>query len=110
MTRPMNRAIVVFGALSEGKYDNVIEANGSDETAQVLRQRIQLRRRQVGERRHAGRRISTPQIIAQLVQRLFRDAPVRIESRTLGAAARIFTMTAGAARGERRLPGQLCNR
>jgi methyl-accepting chemotaxis protein len=37
MTRPMNRAIEVFGAVSAGKYDNVIEHNGSDEAAQVLR-------------------------------------------------------------------------
>jgi methyl-accepting chemotaxis protein len=37
MTRPMAHAIGVFRSISSGKYDNVIEQSGTDETGQVLR-------------------------------------------------------------------------
>jgi len=37
MTRPMEHAIRVFGAISSGNYDNRIEHSGDDEAGQVLR-------------------------------------------------------------------------
>ena len=37
LTRPMTRAISVFGAISNGHYDNEIEHSGVDEVSQVLR-------------------------------------------------------------------------
>ena len=37
VTRPMQKAVAVFGAIAGGNYDNDIEARGSDEVATVLR-------------------------------------------------------------------------
>ncbi len=37
LTGPMTRAITVFGAISNGHYDNEISHTGADEVAQVLR-------------------------------------------------------------------------
>ncbi len=37
LARPMSQAIQVFGAISDGHYDNRIDASASDETGQVLK-------------------------------------------------------------------------
>jgi methyl-accepting chemotaxis protein len=59
LTRPMTQAIAVFGAISNGHYDNQIESTGADEVSQVLRalgdmqdklrQQIETERRQAEE-------------------------------------------------------------
>jgi methyl-accepting chemotaxis protein len=37
LTRPMARAVSVFGAIANGRYDNDIQADGADEVSTVLR-------------------------------------------------------------------------
>jgi methyl-accepting chemotaxis protein len=37
LTQPMRKAITVFDSISSGHYDNEIESDGADESAQVLR-------------------------------------------------------------------------
>ncbi|HKT72913.1 MAG TPA: methyl-accepting chemotaxis protein [Steroidobacteraceae bacterium] len=37
LAKPLSRAVEVFGAISQGRYDNQIQAAGTDEAGQVLR-------------------------------------------------------------------------
>jgi methyl-accepting chemotaxis protein len=57
VTRPMKRAIATFSAISEGKYDNVIDHSGTDEAAQVLQALDQMQRK-------LGRQIETERAAA----------------------------------------------
>jgi hypothetical protein len=70
--------------------------------AQVPRESQQVIGGEVGEGRHAGARIATLQIGAQLLDRLCRDPRIHDESRRPRRAAGLVAVTGGAARGEQR--------